>query len=244
MSITGQDLIRDALRIAGVGQGGEALTADQASDHLRALNRMLYSWDIERLLVYTINPLVYSLVGGVKAYTLGPGGTMSDERPTRIEQAFIRVLSGTQPYDRALEIVQDEGWSAIGVKTVQSPIPTIMYNQGDYPLTTLQFWPIPTAANQVVLYVWNQLVKLTDVNQSVDFPPGYEDAIVYNLAARLAPEYGFSIDAYSMMMAQNSKNVIKALNTSPLYLACDKAILGNNRRGFNYLTGGFGRSGQ
>jgi hypothetical protein len=250
MATTGQNLIRDALRIAGVQQSGEALSADQASDHLRTLNRMLYSWDIERLMVYTINPMVYNLVPGTQFYLLGPEtpppgfAQLDTVRPNKIEQAFIRVLSGPQPYDRPLEIVQDEGWAAIGVKNVASPIPTILYNQGDYPATTIALWPLPNAANQLVLYVWNQLTKLADVNGSLDFPPGYEDAVVYNLAARLAPEYGFSLDPYSYQMASSSKHILKALNTSPLYLGCDKAVLGNSRRGFNYLTGDFGRTGR
>lgn len=244
MSISGQDLIRDALRIAGIGNAGEALSADQAADHLRTLNRMLYTWDIERLMVYTINPEVYTLITGVQSFTMGPGGTLSQVRPNKIEQAFIRVLSGPQPYDRPLDIVQDEGWASIGVKNVLSPIPTTLYNQGDYPTTTINLWPIPSVANQIVLYTWNQLTKISDVNDLIDFPPGYEDAIVYNLAARLAPEYGFTLDGYSYQMASSSKHILKAINTTPVYLGCDRAVLGNSRRGFNYLTGDFGRTGR
>lgn len=239
---TAQVIIRDALKIVGLVQTNEVLKPGQAEDHLRTLNRMLASWDTERLLVYTVDVDAYTLVPMTQSYTLGPGGSMASVRPNRIEQAYIRVLSGTQPYDRPLKIVYDEGWASIGVKTTQSPIPTILYNQGDYPQTTLYLWPVPTVANQLVLYTWNQLSQIANINSNVDFPPGYEDAVIYNLAARLAPEYGFSLDSYSMSIATLSKDKLRALNTSPVYQACDKAILGRRKLGFNYLTGEFGRS--
>ena len=242
MSVNCQDLIHDALRISGSAQSTEALTAEQAQDHLRTLNRMLDTWNIHRLMVYTVDPLVYTLVPGQQSYTMGPGGTLDPVfRPVRIEEAYIRIMNGTQTYDRPLQLVQDEGWADISVKNATSPIPTILYNQGDYPATTISLWPSPTAANKIVLYCWHQLTQVTDVNATLNFPPGYEEAVVYNLAARIASEYGFSLDAFSQRLADNSLLTIKSNNVSPIYLSCDSAVLSKNKGLFNYLTGDFGR---
>jgi hypothetical protein len=237
------DIINDALRIVGAQQNGETLDSNAANAALRSLNRMLGAWDTERLLVYTINPIVINLVGNQQDYTCGPTGTAYPERFTRIEEAYIRVTSGTQPYDRPLRLVYDEGWSAIGVKTVSSPVPTILYNQGGYPDITLRLWPIPTVVYEMVVYVWNQLTNFANIDDSFGFPPGYEDAIVYNLAARLAPEYGMALDDFSLAQANLSKMRLYTMNSSPIYLPSDSALLfASKRRGFNYLTGNFGKN--
>jgi hypothetical protein len=237
-----QDLIRDAMRLSGSIQSTEALTAEQAQDHLRTLNRMIDAWNIDRLIVYTIDANVYTLVANQQDYTMGPGGTLDPAfRPVRIEEAYIRLLSGATPYDRPLKIVQDEGWADIGVKGVASPVPTILYNHGDFPVTTISLWPTPSVANQIVLYCWHQLSQVTDINATLNFPPGYEEAILYNLAARVAGEYGMTLDAYSLRLADMSLQRIKSVNVSPIYLSCDSALLSKNKGLFNYLTGDFGR---
>jgi hypothetical protein len=51
--------------------------------------------------------------------------------------------------------------------------------------------PVPSAADTLVLYTWQQLSRFAATSDTFDLPPGYARAIRYNLALELAPEYGF-----------------------------------------------------
>ena len=80
------------------------------------------------------------------------------------------------------------------------------------------------------------------MNQSdtVSVPPGYADAIRYNLAVKLAPEWGRTITPEVAEMARTSKAAIQRLNLPAPVMLCDPAML--NRRldapGYpNILTG-------
>ena len=87
---TANELISRSLRLMGVqGVGRRTLTANEAADGLEALNGMLESFSLERMMVYQILEENFPLVAGTASYTIGSGGTFSTIRPIKIESAFI-----------------------------------------------------------------------------------------------------------------------------------------------------------
>src|SRR5690242_5956509 len=86
---TSLDLIKSALRLAGVLGTGETPSAAEGQDALVILNQMLDSWNAERLMIYTVARQVFSLVANKQAYTLGSGGDFDTPRPPKIEYVSI-----------------------------------------------------------------------------------------------------------------------------------------------------------
>lgn len=232
--MTGRELITGALRLIGAIASGETASADEATDALSALNGMLDSWSLEKLILYARTEEVFTLVGAQQTYTIGSTGDFNTTRPLSIEEARIRVSNVDYP----VEIIGLEKWSAIANKTLTSTYPIMLYPEFTNPLATLKFWPIPDAANSVVLWSWKTLTQIATLNTTIALPPGYERALRYNLAIELAPEYGKSVSAEVASSALESKSNIKRINFKPAMLFVDSALLGGrNGKGFNIYTG-------
>ena len=188
---TAYDLIAASLRKLGVHPGSETVTADEASDALDELNRLLSTWTIRRRLVYQQHTLSGPLTGGVPTYTLGPGGTFSQERLLQIRSAYSRLANVDYP----CSVVSADQWALITLKSLPVTWPVVLYYEAAYPLATLYVWPVPASSVTLFLVGDVAFTQLTQPSQTLSFPPGYADALVYALGKRLAPEYGVALDA-------------------------------------------------
>lgn len=72
--------------------------------------------------------------------------------------------------------------------------------------------PVP-GVNFLDLWVWRLLTQFSSLTDSVDFPPGYEKALRYALAAQLAIEYGRD-PAVQEALANDAEAAIEGLNAS------------------------------
>jgi len=234
--VTGREFISASMRLLGVLASGETPSANETADGLGALNRMLSSWSTESLLINARVREVFPLISGQSAYTMGPSGNFNTTRPLNIDNALIR-LAGTSPQvETPLLILNLDQWSGITLKDLDSNIPIYLYAEGTSPLETLNIWPVPSATHELVLYSWKALTSFASANTDVSFPPGYEEALIYNLAVRLAPEFGKTVTAEVATIANDSKANIKRMNERPLYLQVDAALMPHGRP-FNWLTG-------
>jgi hypothetical protein len=231
---TVRELINDSLALIGVLADGETATASEQASALRSLNRMMGRWSSENLLIHAKVRETFTLTSGQQSYSMGSGGDFNTTRPMRIEHAGIVESGGSS--EIPISILNLEEWALITVKTTQSSFPTGLYAEGTYPTETIKVWPVPNTGCTLVLYSWKPLSSFASVNTDVSLPPGYEDAIVYNLAVRLAPEYEKEPSAALLLEADESKGNIKRMNIQPQYMSCDAAVL--SRSGpFNIYTG-------
>jgi hypothetical protein len=237
--MTAQELINDALRLVGVLNTGEGPNSDEHTECLRALNTMIESWNTERLIVYAIARDTYTLTPAQPSYTIGTGGELNAPRPVRIENAG--VIPAGQSYEHPLHLMQKDEFAAIRLKGAESTFPTAMYDDRAYPLASLHFWPVPSnPSTQLVLYTWRQLSAVAALGDTVAFPPGYAEAILYNLALRLAPRYREAmVSPLVIDQARESKAGIKRINLPAPLMSCED-VMGANR-GWNRLTGSWGR---
>lgn len=233
---TALDLIQASMRMIGVLASGESLSANEATDALSSLNRMLATWSNENLLIYSKTLETFTLVSNQQSYTMGSGGNFNTTRPQLIENASLRTTSSSTALDLPIEIIDKDQWASISVKSIASSIPTKLFVQSTYPLATLWLWPIPSDANTLVLWSWKTLSSIATTAATVDLPPGYEDAIIWNLAVRLGPEYGRPADPMVVAEAAESKAAIKRMNHKPQLLTIDSALL-SHRPTFRWLTG-------
>lgn len=221
-----RDILTDALLQIGMLDPTEPIGADAAASALRELNRMVSSWANEELMIYTVDRQTFALVGGQQSYTIGVGGNFNTAYPVRPSQInLVSVL--VNGVEIPIDILNDEQWRDISVKTTSSTFPLQMWANGNHPLNTLYFWPIPTAANSLIMSVWGQITAFPDVNTVVTLPQGYEDALVQNLAIRLCPSYGVQPSPVTGILANSSKTRIKAINWEPTYRTVDSALTGH-----------------
>lgn len=222
--MTGNSVIKAALRMLGVIGEGETPSASESTDALEALNAMLDSWNTRRINLYAVQFSDYALVSGTQAYTIGSGGTFNQARPVKIENASVLIADagGTPATDKVrlpLDLINSEQWSVIKSQTAKSTVPEAMYCDYAFPLASLRFWPVPTftgTAPRVELYYWTILAAFSDLVSTYSLPAGYELAIKSNLAMLLAPEYDVVTSAELQRVAQESLASLTALNLSNL----------------------------
>lgn len=234
--MTGRDLISASLRVLGALASGDSLGAQEAKDGLDSLNRLFGTWSAENLMIYSKGSEVFALISGTQTYTMGPGGMFDTVRPAHIESAFLRMSSSNPASDVPLRILSQDEWAAITIKTLQSTIPSALYSEGSNPLETLNLWPVPSQANSLVIYSTKPLTSIATLDTVITLPPGYERALVFNLAVDLSPEYGRAISDVIAGNAIESKASLKRANYRPDYLRVD-AALRPNANTFNWLTG-------
>jgi len=226
ISLSGLDLISSAGRLANILAAGEVFAADEAQDALLTLNQLIDEWNAEDLMIYTVNRNVFTLTPSQQVYTLGPNGNFNITRPAKIERwSVIDLTNPGQPLEIPMgDMLTEEQWQAIPVKNITNIWPYSCYDDGNFPLRNLSFFPIPTQANQVVISTWSPLTTYSDLNLVITYPPGYFKALRYNLAVELGAAYKSDMSPAIMAIAVSSKARVKLMNCDPITLKCDEAL--------------------
>lgn len=225
--MTAEDLITSSMRLIQVKEAGEIPTADEAALGFMVSNQMLDAFTAERLMVFTINIAQYAIIAGQQTYTLGVGGNFNAPRPVNIDRITIIYLANpAQPLELPLELLTDAQWAAIPVKNIPTTLPRAVYDDGAFPLRNLSFWGVPTLISNVNVYSWTALTQFTALTTNLTFPPGYFEMLRYNLAVRLAPEFGESASPDVISLANESKARVKSINIPIVDLRCDSALTG------------------
>ena len=232
-------LITAAMRLLNVVASGELPSNDEANDALTAFQWMVDSWNSDSLSIFTMSASDYPLTLSKQAYTLGPGGDYNATRPAKIVgMSAILLYNPTNPVEVPIDLYTMEQWQTqVPVKNVPGSFPLICYDDGNMPLRTLNFWPIPSQPCNVRIYAWQSLVWPATLQTMLNFPPGYARAFVYNLALELAPQFGAQISPAVAKVAVESLAMIKTLNAPDLYLT---SVLQTAPGGFNWKADMFG----
>jgi hypothetical protein len=212
---TGRQLITATLKLIEATSSEETPEAVEAEDALDRLNEMMDSWNAQRLTTFAFAIALYPLVSGTQDYTIGPTGDFVQQRPNRIKQmGLLQNNNPLQPIRHPLRILNVDQWlHEVPVRAVGSALPTKVYVTYGFPNMTLSFWPFPNKGGlEVEIYTEVNLTPWPDLDTDLTFPPGYIEAIRYNLALRLCPEFGRDVNNVVGTMALESMGIIKASN--------------------------------
>jgi hypothetical protein len=240
MSIVVSDVINASLRAIGKLGPGQTAAASAYANWIVVLNGMIDALNCRREMIFTLGSATYNLQAAKQSYTFGVGGDFNGPRPEKIEIANIILTNGGQPFRRKLKMLSDKQWAAIPLQSLANTFPLRMYNDGGFPLSTLWFHPIPSAANQVEFYTWqalgNNYVAVTD---QVVLPPGYFEMLYANLAIRIAPQAQGVVTQELRDLAWDSKNAVAHENLpAPVMRAAGEYKgIDARRSSWNYLTG-------
>jgi hypothetical protein len=225
------DLIKGSLRLIGVLASGETPSAEESTDALSKLNNMIKSWNVEGLLVFKVTREEFTLTSGQSSRTMGSGGNFNSTKPNKI----IRVGLKQGTTETPIKIYTAIEWAEISQKSL-SGTPQGIYPEGTHPLETINFYPVPSAADTLVLYSEKPISSALALSDTLSMPDGYEDALEHNLAVRLAPEYGKTLDPLVYELAKTLKTQLKRKNSKPRLMKSD-AFGMTNGGAFNFETG-------
>lgn len=223
--MTGLYIIRRALSAVGVRAITESVSAEDAEHARQILKGMLDTWRTQRMLCYFVEAEDYTFVSGQQVYTYGPGGNFNAVRPVFVDRiSAVQDVGTPQEWEQGLVVVRsDQEWQAVPNKTETSTWPQKVYVQMDNPLIRLKFWPVvaggPTLTARI--YRWVSIEGLLNLSTDYTFAPGFEEAIIYNLAVRCAPDFGMPVPATVQTLADESMGNVKRTNQSYDVLVLD-----------------------
>lgn len=202
-------IIRSSLKAIGVIDPFNSVDSTYALDGLESLNMMLKTWGTRGIIVHHVVSENFPFVQGQSSYTIGTAGNFNTVRPNRVVGGYIRDTNGN---DTPLKIIDRDKYNAYTAKTVEGG-PETVYYQPTYPLGTLYFLYTPNQAYTLHLDSLKPLAAITDINADLNLPPEYEEAIKWNLALRLAPDYSVPVRPDVVSLAEDT---YKSLSIQPV----------------------------
>jgi hypothetical protein len=227
---TAGDIIRKALGVILVLGQQDVLSSSDEQDGLDSLNTLLESWRLERLSCFAQRQENFPLVAGTATYTIGPGGNFNTDRPVRLIDAYVLYQTVSFP----ILLITQQQYDAVPVKTIQG-LPTALFYNPQFPVGSITMLPVPyTSGIQLYITSFLEIQSFAAVTDALSLPPGYNRALIYNLAVELAPIYGKSVAPEIAAIAVASKRNIKRINYQMQPASFDGALYGdqNGRRNF------------
>lgn len=233
---TAGDLIKRALRLLGVLASGEEPEAAEYADSVMAFNQMIDSWTLESLSVYGTMDQVFTWPGGVASRTIGPSGDFVGVTPVLLGEGTYFVW---EDVSYPLTIINREQYSSIAIKTISTQIPQFIFpnmvNPGSaVPLMELTLYTVPSEDLEFHIVSVVALVQVADETDTIYVPEGYYEAYVYNLAMRLADEFGVNPSQNVTRTAAKSRVNIKRVNNPNMVMDLPFPLVGNGR--YNIVT--------
>jgi hypothetical protein len=210
-----------------VVSGGTPSAADEVWG-LGKLNRMIKSWSADEFNLHYQVEESFNLVANTPNYTIGVGGTFDTVRPNVIERAFIRDSNHDYPiWIRPI----GEYWDLPEKTTEDRPIK--LYYDPTFLLGTIYFYFTPDSAYTLHLVSQKPLLTYVNSDTEVVLPGEYEDALVLNLAIRMASRYGKAISLQLQLDAQRALGGLRALNISRQLEGVNLGLPGMRRSNYN-----------
>ncbi len=186
-------VITGALRkLAVLPSGGTASTA-QTNDASEALNALVKAFQADGMPLWAITSYTFTVTSGTASYTIGVGQTLNTVAPLKVIQA-LRTVSGEGSVP--MTMVNRYDFQILPDLSTVTGTPVNLYYQptsgstGE-PTGTIRLWPYPeNSTDTVTIHYQRPFNDMDGATNNFDFPSYWIQALVYNLAWSLAPEYG------------------------------------------------------
>jgi hypothetical protein len=192
---------------------GELFNADEIALCMNEWNRMVAEWSTARELLWTVGTATYNLSANKQSYQIGPGATdFNTARPVLIQSAAA-IMPGTT-IRIGLDLAASQAWAALREKGLTGILPDLLYCDYGMPIALLNFHPVPSAPITVELYAFSVMQQIVNVTDVLNFPPGYENALKYNLAVKICSSFGMPLQQQTVQQAISGKAAIAEINAN------------------------------
>lgn len=198
------DLIKASLRLLGYT---ETPTAAQAVDAREALNLLLQTWQNSGLLALTERQS-FTVASGTAEYLIGDGQTWDGTAPISVTDAVLRDSDGI---DLPVEVICERDYMAIRDKSVVMQPIKLFYSRSAN-IGTVYLWGVPDATYTLIMLGNKPFTTYTLLTAEIELPAGYLNALKYNLAIEIAPEYEAEPSAWVIKQANDKLIEIKRPN--------------------------------
>lgn len=171
--------------------------ATDDAEALEALNNMIGSWSAD----VTIPAYILgeeTLVVGQAEYTIGSGGDFDIARPLSIASMYLTDSDG---YSYQLKQVSLKDYGRVGQKTLEGRPKSFSYYSA-YPLGKIFFNKESDKAYTLCYEILQHITEFAAIGTTVSLPNEYKEALIYNLAIRLAENNSIKLLPSVIALAQ------------------------------------------
>lgn len=232
MASVAQAVFIPAMRKAGITRlPGTTPSTDQYGELIPLINRLLSSWSCDGHKVFSTDQYNLALTNNQVVYTIGPGADLDIPRPLDIVAANM-IFPTNPPINQDLAILDAVSWAALDITQLPGTLIWALYYDHGYDANgwgRVYIFGQPPDNYQLQLYVWKALKSdFTLTTDSFLFPPGYEKALVDNMAVEIADLYPreAKITESTRREADVSLHDLKVLNADLPRLNSEAARIG------------------
>src|SRR5271167_3083984 len=135
----------------------------------------------------------YSLPDAAQA--VPPNFPTFSPRPIELYSANLLLTSSSPPARVQLRIIDENEWMSKPVPQVLSDVPTELYYNPKFPNGEIRLYPLQSSAYGLEMMVLNDLPAQILQTTVFALPPGYREAVTYELAIALGPSFSKPISA-------------------------------------------------
>lgn len=234
---TAGDIINGSLRLLGMLAEGETPSAATSQDALSAMNQMIESWNLEKLMIYNTQDQMFTWPTDTITRTLGPTGDFVGNRPILLEDSTY-YRDPTTNVSFGIKFINQQQYDGIAVKTVTSTYPQVIWVNMTNPDITMTIYPKPTRALEWHFISAQEIAQPVTLVDTLAFPPGYLRAFRYNLALEMAPEFGVEPSNDVRRIAVVSKRNLKRINNPDDIMSLPYSLVATRQR-FNVYAGNY-----
>lgn len=192
-TLTRDQVITGALRKLAVLPSGGSASAAQISDGSDALNALVKAFQADGMPLWAITSHTWTLTAGTSSYVIGVSQTLNTVAPLKVLQA-LRTPSGGSAVP--INVYNRHDFQTLPNLSTITGTPVDLYYQptigaSSEPKGTIYLWPVPVNSTDTVTIHFQRPYQDMDASgNNFDFPSYWMQALIYNLAWTLAPEYG------------------------------------------------------
>lgn len=211
--LTRDQLITSALKKIGALAKGQSPDAEDLADGTLALNAILAKLQTIGMPLWARNDYVFSLTDNVAVYQIGVGRTLNTPFPLKIQQALLTDINSETNIEMEIRAIYDYNRFSPDQSSGQ---PVQLYYQPLNGYGIITVWPTPDAAaaaqKQIQIVYQRPFEDFVSATDTPDFPKEYTQAIIYELALALAPQYGLPIQDRQQLQKEYKEYKDEALS--------------------------------
>lgn len=206
-------VVKEAFYPLNVFQPGATIPPTLSTIALSFLNQLIDNWNAERAKIWCSVFQQFTLVPSLSPHTIGPSGATFTvvQRPESIERCSLNLNNLTPNVFVPIDLINRWQYDRLGVPSIATSIPECVYYEPDWPNGKLYFYPVPNT-NFGVRFLLRTLFGMVALSDTLDMPPGYQQAMTLTLCEALADSVGRAVPAQTAALARNARARIEVNN--------------------------------